>query len=114
MQIRLINVRQHLLSRTIERFEDGFNRLDTKMLRECILVFFNLEVLREQVQARVNATLKTISQIWRNALSSVQNLSTVGALTKNEQSARIREYLTTAISEIVQYTKKIHTLARAL
>ena len=52
--IKMSNVRDQLTKQTTEKFNRGFLAQDIKTLNECIIVFFNLEILREQIQSKVN------------------------------------------------------------
>ena len=61
MCIKLTNARDHLLKDTSTRFEKAFESREPKALKDCIKIYFQLEALREQIQTRVNQTLKSIS-----------------------------------------------------
>ena len=45
-----------------------------EIVAECIIVFFNLEILREQIQNKVNQTLKQLSNSWKKAVTDIQNM----------------------------------------
>ena len=47
--IKIQNVKSQLEKQTKERFESAFETKNVKQLNECIIVFFNMEVLREMV-----------------------------------------------------------------
>ena len=43
------NVKSQLLKQTGEKFDQSFENKDQKSMNECILVFFNLEILRDKI-----------------------------------------------------------------
>ena len=47
--IKMQNVKGQLLKQTIEKFDLAFENKDQKTMNECILVFFNLEILRDKI-----------------------------------------------------------------
>lgn len=55
---KISNVKSQLEKQTKERFESAFEAKNVKQLNECIIVFFNMEILRDMVQLKVNQSLK--------------------------------------------------------
>jgi hypothetical protein len=72
-----------------------------------------LEVLRDQVQNKVNQSLKAISQSWRQAISNVQNVSTL-VLDKKQEASQIQMHLINGVKDMTKYTLKIHLLSICL
>jgi len=79
-------------------------------------VFFNLEILREQIQNKVNQTLKAISTTWRQVVSSIQNMGHGSTLSlgKREESQRVKDFLRAGIEEMTVHTQRMYHLARCL
>ena len=47
--IKIGNAKGQLIQQTKERFDNAFNLKDEVVLNECIIVFFNIEILRDQI-----------------------------------------------------------------
>lgn len=113
--IRIQNIRTQLTKQAQEVFDKAFDNRDLKALRECIVVFFNLEILRDQIQQKVNQSLKLISQTWRQAVSCIQNISQVNTeLTKQEESQQVKSYLVNGIKDMTLCTQKVYSLSLCL
>lgn len=79
IQIKIDNVKEQLIKHTSEKFDDAISNLadmdelsrNIETMNECIIVFFNLEILREQIQNKVNQTLKLVSNSWKKAVTDI-------------------------------------------
>lgn len=113
IMIQVKNVREQLIKQTVERFDNAFEAKNAKAIVECINVFFNLEQLRDQVQSKVNQSLKSISHSWRQAISSVQNISQV-EMEKQEEHMTVQRALITGVTDMTKNTQKVYVLAICL
>ena len=83
---------------------------NTEIVNECILVFFNLEILREQIQNKVNQTLKIVSNSWKKAVTDIQNMgsNTSIHMSKREETQRIQDILLGTVTEMKVNTKRMY------
>ena len=77
-------------------------------------MFFNLEILRDQIQTKVNQSLKSISSCWRQAVSSVQNVSQETDMNQAEESKAVQDFLMAGVSEMTKSTQQVYALSVCL
>jgi len=55
------------------KFTEAFEARDVRGLVQSIQVFFNLEALSEQIQNRVNLTLRQLFQTWKEQINGLNS-----------------------------------------
>jgi hypothetical protein len=68
----LAEVQKALHDQTVNKFQECFASRNKQGTVSCIQVFFNLEILSEQIQNRVNVTLRSLHMSLKKQISELQ------------------------------------------
>eukprot|EP00347_Sterkiella_histriomuscorum_P006212 403353633 len=64
-------IKKDLIDQTSKKFQDSFENRDVQGLTQAIQIFFNLEILSDMIQARVNQTLRALFNVWKVQIQSL-------------------------------------------
>lgn len=67
----LTEVQKILHDSVIAKFQESFTKRDLQSMVGSIQIFFNLEILSDQIQNRVNMTLRTLNAAMKTQVSSL-------------------------------------------
>jgi hypothetical protein len=91
---------------------------------QCIQVFFNLEMLSDQIQTKVNQTLRSLFNSWKTQIQSLSMLVMYVtydldekiqlAENKDEENSMVDKAISLYINEMISHTMKVYTLSLAL
>jgi len=109
----LKEIRQELQDQTTKKFIDVYEARDLQSLIVCIQVFFNQEMLTDQIQNMVNSTLRALFSSWKVQIQSLnEKLSSLQS--KEEENAMVDKSLGIYINDMIRHTQKVYTLSLAL
>ena len=109
----LEEVQVTLNSQTLARFQEAFEGRDQQTLVQCIQVFFNLEILSDQIQSRVNTTLRALFSSWKTQVNGL-NDKVKGEGSQDEETQMVDRAIVTYVNEMAKHTLKVYQLAAAL
>ncbi|TNV85244.1 hypothetical protein FGO68_gene13532 [Halteria grandinella] len=113
-QIELLTrVRQELNDQSLERFQECFEGRDMSGIIQSIQVFFNLEILSDQIQARVNMTLRSLFNQWKTQIQSL-NEKLQQIANKDEENSMVDKAISVYVNEMIKQTLRVYTLSMAL
>ena len=55
------------------KFQEAFDNKDRQTLVQCIQVFFNMEILSDQIQDRTNIYLKQLHSFWQKNIADLND-----------------------------------------
>ena len=76
-------------------------------------MFFNLEILSDQIQNRVNTTLRALFSSWKTQINGL-NDKVKGEGSQEEEAQMVDRAIVAYVNEMVKHTLKVHQLATAL
>lgn len=99
----LSDVRKRLTEHVTNRFQDCYSRRDLQGLVACIQVLFNQEILSDQVQNRVNQTLRSLHTNIKTQLAALQT-SVNGSQPANEEFQLVDKAIGSITHDLAQQT----------
>ena len=101
-KLQLLEQIQSLLERqTLAKFQEAFDNKDRQALVQCIQVFFNLEMLTDQIQGSVNSTLRYLFASWKTQISGL-NERLQSLTSQDEEALQVDKAIGVYINEMIK------------
>ncbi|CDW82711.1 UNKNOWN [Stylonychia lemnae] len=114
VQLDLIQtIKTELIEQTQKKFQESYENRDIQGITQTIQIFFNLETLSDQIQGRVNQTLKSFFTVWKVQIQSL-NERVQGVSSKDEENTMVDKSVGIYINDMIKHTLKVYTLSLAL
>lgn len=113
-KLQLLEQIQSLLERqTLAKFQEAFDNKDRQALVQCIQVFFNMEILADQIQQRTNVYLKQLHTLWQKSIKDL-NDQIQKQESLNAEAQLVDRTMAVFIEQMSQATMKVYQMSLAL
>jgi hypothetical protein len=102
-------ISEELTKNSEKRFNEAFEAKDQSTMKNCVQIFFNMEILNEKIQTVANNVLRTLFTRWKTTITACQEK--IGTFIKKDEEMRFIEIQVKEYSnEVCRYTLQIYTL----